>query len=182
MKLNSLEDMLAFGQKIATRLQGGEVLELVGDVGAGKTTFTKGLALGLGVQGTVQSPTFTISREYETSSAIRLVHYDFYRLQEAGIMADELLDQAYALAKKMTSKSPVAIALSRQMMYRNSAQPHPVEAHKVDSQAIYAMGKSPDGHEGVASFLEKRPANFPGKVSRDLPEFYPWWRKREFGG
>ena len=92
MKLNSLEDMLAFGQKIATRLQGGEVLELVGDVGAGKTTFTKGLALGLGVQGTVQSPTFTISREYETSSAIRLVHYDFYRLQEAGIMADELLD------------------------------------------------------------------------------------------
>lgn len=92
MKLDSLEDMLAFGQKIATRLQGGEVLELVGDVGAGKTTFTKGLALGLGVQGTVQSPTFTISREYETSSLIRLVHYDFYRLQEAGIMADELFE------------------------------------------------------------------------------------------
>ena len=84
--------MLAFGQKIATRLQGGEVLELVGDVGAGKTTFTKGLALGLGVQGTVQSPTFTISREYETSSLIRLVHYDFYRLQEAGIMTDELFE------------------------------------------------------------------------------------------
>lgn len=92
MKVNSLEEMLAFGRAIASRLRGGEVIELIGDVGAGKTTFTKGLAEALGVQDAVQSPTFTISREYATSSALHLVHYDFYRLDDAGIMADELAE------------------------------------------------------------------------------------------
>lgn len=92
MKVNSLEEMLDFGRTIASRLRGGEVIELVGDVGAGKTTFTKGLATGLGVQDTVQSPTFTISREYATSGTLHLVHYDFYRLDDAGIMADELAE------------------------------------------------------------------------------------------
>ncbi len=92
MKVNSLEEMLNFGRTIASRLRGGEVIELVGDVGAGKTTFTKGLATGLGVQDTVQSPTFTISREYTTSGTLHLVHYDFYRLDDAGIMADELAE------------------------------------------------------------------------------------------
>ena len=90
--MNSLEEMLDFGRTIASRLRGGEVIELVGDVGAGKTTFTKGLATGLGVQDTVQSPTFTISREYATSGTLHLVHYDFYRLDDAGIMADELAE------------------------------------------------------------------------------------------
>lgn len=81
-----------FGAKVASRLRGGEVIELVGDVGAGKTTFTKGLASGLGVTEPVQSPTFTISREYDTVGGLHLVHYDFYRLGEAGIMADELAE------------------------------------------------------------------------------------------
>ena len=92
MKVNSLEEMLDFGRIIASRLRGGEVIELVGDVGAGKTTFTKGLAEGLGVQDAVQSPTFTISREYATSGTLHLAHYDFYRLDDAGIMADELAE------------------------------------------------------------------------------------------
>lgn len=91
MKVQTLEEMLEFGRKVALRLRGGEVIELIGDVGAGKTTFTKGLAQGMGVHDTVQSPTFTISREYETDS-LRLAHYDFYRLQDAGIMADELAE------------------------------------------------------------------------------------------
>lgn len=80
----------ALAQKIGTLLNGGEVLELVGDVGAGKTTFVKGLARGLGVTDDVQSPSFTISRTYEARDDLQLVHYDFYRLAEPGIMASEL--------------------------------------------------------------------------------------------
>lgn len=92
MIINSLEDTLTFGQRIAAQASGGEVIELLGDVGAGKTTFTKGLASGLGVTDPVQSPTFTISREYVGDRGLRLVHYDFYRLDDAGIMADEVAD------------------------------------------------------------------------------------------
>lgn len=86
----SEDDMKQFGQAVGCRLRGGETIELVGDVGAGKTTFTKGLALGMNITEPIQSPTFTISRVYETPHELRLVHYDFYRLREAGIMSDEL--------------------------------------------------------------------------------------------
>jgi tRNA threonylcarbamoyladenosine biosynthesis protein TsaE len=84
--------MKAFGATFGALLKGGEIIELVGDVGAGKTTFTKGLALGMGVTEDVQSPTFTISRIYDTPSHVQLAHYDFYRLHDAGIMANELYD------------------------------------------------------------------------------------------
>lgn len=92
MRISSLDEMLAFGERVAQNLRGGEVFELVGDVGAGKTTFTKGLARGLDIQDAVQSPTFTISREYDGARGLHLVHYDFYRLDDAGIMADELAE------------------------------------------------------------------------------------------
>ena len=92
MRLSSHDEMLSFGARVARGLRGGERIELVGDVGAGKTTFTKGLARGLGVHDAVQSPTFTISREYDTDKGLKLVHYDFYRLDDAGIMADELAE------------------------------------------------------------------------------------------
>ncbi len=82
--------MKELGQALGTQLRGGEVIELVGDVGAGKTTFTKGLAVGLGVDEDVQSPSFTISRVYDGRDELRLAHYDFYRLQDAGIMAHDL--------------------------------------------------------------------------------------------
>ena len=78
------------GEWIGARVKGGELFELIGDVGAGKTTFTRGLAAGMEVNERLQSPTFTVSREYEARDGLRLVHYDFYRLTEAGIMADEL--------------------------------------------------------------------------------------------
>lgn len=81
-----------FGEQIGRMLHGGEVIELVGDVGAGKTTFTKGLGRGLGIDEDIQSPSFTISRVYDGRDDLRLVHYDFYRLSEAGIMANELAD------------------------------------------------------------------------------------------
>lgn len=82
--------MKSLGEKLGAFLRGGEVLELVGDVGAGKTTLTKGIAKGMGVDEDVQSPSFTISRVYDTSRELYLAHYDFYRLQDAGIMTDEL--------------------------------------------------------------------------------------------
>lgn len=82
--------MKALGEKLGALLKGGEILELVGDVGAGKTTLTKGLAKGLLIDEDVQSPSFTISRVYDARDGLQLAHYDFYRLGDAGIMADEL--------------------------------------------------------------------------------------------
>jgi len=82
--------MKEFGERIGRSLEGGECIELIGDVGAGKTTLTKGIASGLQIAETIQSPTFTINRAYDGRDGIRLSHYDFYRLADAGIMADEL--------------------------------------------------------------------------------------------
>jgi len=88
--IDSAEDMHSYGRQLGRCLKGGEFIELVGDVGAGKTTLTKGIAEGMGISETIQSPTFTISRNYESPDGRRLAHYDFYRLPEAGIMNDEL--------------------------------------------------------------------------------------------
>jgi tRNA threonylcarbamoyladenosine biosynthesis protein TsaE len=84
--------MKAFGERFGKHLRGGEVIELIGDVGAGKTTFVKGTAKGLSVDEDVQSPSFTISRVYDARDDLRLQHYDFYRLNDAGILADELAE------------------------------------------------------------------------------------------
>lgn len=81
--------MKKLGKRLGDSLRGGEIIELIGDVGAGKTMLTRGIARSLGIEDTLQSPTFTISREYK-GEKLRLVHYDFYRLSEPGIMADEL--------------------------------------------------------------------------------------------
>ena len=86
--------MKQLGEAIGQSLSGGEVLELVGDIGAGKTTLTKGIARALGINEPVQSPTFTISRVYDSPKGLRLAHYDFYRLGEAGIMGDEICEAA----------------------------------------------------------------------------------------
>ncbi len=83
-------DMKRLGEKLGILLMGGEIIELVGDVGAGKTTLTKGIARGLTIDEDIQSPSFTISRVYDARDGLTLAHYDFYRLQDAGVMADEL--------------------------------------------------------------------------------------------
>ena len=90
MRIDNEARMKQLGEAIGQSLSGGEVLELVGDIGAGKTTLTKGIARALWINEPVQSPTFTISRVYDSPKGLRLAHYDFYRLGEAGIMGDEI--------------------------------------------------------------------------------------------
>lgn len=93
-KTRSEQEMRLLGQNLGTGLKGGEVIELVGDIGAGKTTLTKGIAAGMGVDEDVQSPSFTLSRVYDSPSGVQLAHYDFYRLSDPGILADELAEVA----------------------------------------------------------------------------------------
>ncbi|MDO8423391.1 MAG: crotonase/enoyl-CoA hydratase family protein [Parvibaculum sp.] len=94
---------------------------------------------------------------------------------------EELLPAARAMAREIADNTAsVSVALTRQMMWRISAMDHPMEAHKIDSRAIYARGRTQDAKEGVVSFLEKRPAVYPDKVSKDMPSFFPWWTKREY--
>lgn len=88
--VNNEEEMKKIGQLIGSLLIGGEVIELVGDVGSGKTTFVKGLAVGLGISDYIQSPSFSISRVYDNNKGMNLIHYDFYRLDDPGLMANEL--------------------------------------------------------------------------------------------
>mgnify|MGYP000533368559 CR=1 FL=1 len=95
------------------------------------------------------------------------------RLVKAVLPPEKLLDEAYAIAARIASHSPVATALTRHMMYRNAAQAHPVEAHKIDSLAMFYTSMI-GGKEGVASFLEKRAANYGDKTSTDMPPFFPW--------
>jgi len=92
-----------------------------------------------------------------------------------------LLKKAREIAREIADNtSAVSVGLTRQLLWRMLGEDHPMEAHKIDSQCIYYLGKSPDSSEGVRSFLEKRPPAFPMKPSSDMPGFYPWWKDRSF--
>ena len=94
---------------------------------------------------------------------------------------DQLLEEARELARSYVENSaPVSVALTRQMLWKMLGAGHPMEAHRIDSRGITARGKTDDVKEGIASFKEKRPPVFPNRVSRDMPDFFPWWDKREF--
>ncbi|MFL2733788.1 MAG: crotonase/enoyl-CoA hydratase family protein [Gammaproteobacteria bacterium] len=94
---------------------------------------------------------------------------------------DELLKRAEEIAADfVNATSSISVTLIRQMLWKMLGADHPMEAHKIDSRGVYYLGKSGEASEGVLSFLEKREPNFPGKVSKDLPEFYPWWDEKDF--
>lgn len=94
---------------------------------------------------------------------------------------DDLLAAAKVIAREIADNtSAISVTLIRQMMWKMLGADHPMEAHKIDSRGMYFAGKAADAKEGVESFLEKRTAKFPLKVSEDMPEFYPWWEDREF--
>jgi enoyl-CoA hydratase/carnithine racemase len=125
-----------------------------------------------------------ISKALEWSYSGRV--FDVKEAHEAGLVsevvdAEELPARARAIAREIIDNTaPVSIALIRQMMWRGLGMDHPMEAHKVDSRGIYARGASADVREGVASFLEKRAAAFPMKVSTGMPRYFPWWKERKY--
>lgn len=105
---------------------------------------------------------------------------------EAGLVRsvhapDDLLPAARELAREIADNTaPVSVALTRQMMWRGLGASDPMEAHRIDSRAVAARSASDDAAEGIASFLEKRPAEFSDRVSRDMPGFFPWWDEAEW--
>jgi len=103
------------------------------------------------------------------------------RLVSHVVPPDQLLPTARALAREIVDKTaPVSIALIRQMMWRMLGADDPMEAHKIDSRGIYTRGRSADAKEGVMAFLEKRPAVFKDTVPADMPDYFPWWKEREY--
>jgi enoyl-CoA hydratase/carnithine racemase len=94
---------------------------------------------------------------------------------------DDLLPAARALAREIADNTaPVSVAITRQLIWRMAGAAHPMEAHRADSRGIQARGRSGDAREGVTSFLEKRPPNYPDKVSQDLPDIWPHWTAPTF--
>jgi enoyl-CoA hydratase/carnithine racemase len=89
---------------------------------------------------------------------------------------DDLLPVAYGLAREIAAgASAVSVSLTRAMLWRMLGAPHPMDAHRLDSALVDALGPGADVREGVLSFLEKRAPEFPNRVPRDLPPLYPWW-------
>jgi enoyl-CoA hydratase/carnithine racemase len=109
--------------------------------------------------------------------------FDAAEAKEQGLVRSvhapaDLLKAAHELAHEIAANtSAVSVAMTRAMLWRLSAAEHPMAAHRIDSRAIYRMSKGVDAAEGISSFLEKRPPNYPGKVSTDMPDFFPWWEE-----
>jgi enoyl-CoA hydratase/carnithine racemase len=94
---------------------------------------------------------------------------------------DDLLPAAKAIAREIADNTaPVSVAITRQLIWRMAGARHPMEAHQADSRGIQARGKAGDAREGVTSFLEKRPPNYPDKVSKDLPDIWDHWTRPTF--
>jgi enoyl-CoA hydratase/carnithine racemase len=97
------------------------------------------------------------------------------------VAPDELISRARHIAAEIVNNSSsISVALCRQLMWKMLGADHPMEAHKLESQAMNWIYGTPDAMEGVVSFIEKRPPKFPMHVSKDMPGFYPWWEPREF--
>ena len=93
----------------------------------------------------------------------------------------QLIDAAHALAHEIADNtSSVSIAMTRAMLWRLSSLNHPMDAHRIDSRAIYRLSTGKDAAEGIRSFHQKQPALFPAKVSEEMPHFYPWWEEPDY--
>jgi enoyl-CoA hydratase/carnithine racemase len=123
-----------------------------------------------------------ISQAMEWAATGRV--FDAREALEGGLVSrvyapDELLPAAYALAGEIAANtSAVSVAAIRRLMWSGLSAPSPWDAHVADSRLMAAMGQAPDANEGVTSFLEKRPAEFPMRVSKDLPSEVPDWPLR----
>jgi enoyl-CoA hydratase/carnithine racemase len=95
--------------------------------------------------------------------------------------AGELLEAAHALAREIAENTaPVSVALARRMLWTMLGAEHPMLAHRADSRGMFYRGQSADANEGITAFLEKRPAQFPERVSGGLPDIMPGWTAPEF--
>ena len=110
------------------------------------------------------------AEEAKAGGLVRSVHAPQDLLHAAQLLAREIADNT----------SAISVAMTRAMMWRLASADHPMEAHKIDSRAIYRLSRGSDAKEGIASFLEKRKAMYPGKVSANMPDFYPWWDARPY--
>ena len=134
--------------------------------------------------------TWFLPRVVGISRALEWVHsgrvFDAQEALAGGLVRsvhphEELLPAARELAREIVDNaSAVSVALARQMLWKMLGADHPLEAHRVESRAIYAMGELVDAREGIAAFLEKRKSDFTLKPSKDMPAVYPWWEEREF--
>jgi enoyl-CoA hydratase/carnithine racemase len=107
-------------------------------------------------------------------------------LKDGGLVShivppEQLLAKAYEIAREIADNTaPVSIALMRQMAWQSLGMSHPMEAHRIESRGICTRGRSTDAKEGVQSFLEKRLPNFPCTVSKDMPDYFPWWDEPKY--
>ena len=135
-------ELRSWGESLGKSFRGGECVELIGDVGAGKTALTKAIAKGMGITEDVQSPTFTLSRIYDTPH-ISLHHYDFYRLQEAGVMS-------YELAESL--KDPAAVTVIEWA--------ETVADVLSKDRVVVRLNYTPDGEGRVVSFTAPERYNY----------------------
>jgi enoyl-CoA hydratase/carnithine racemase len=125
-----------------------------------------------------------ISRTMEWVTTGRV--FDAQEALDAGLVrsvhpGEGLLDAANQLAKEIIENAaPVSVALARRMVWRMLGAEHPMLAHRADSRGMFARGQSADAREGVTAFLEKRPAEFPDRVSDGLPDLFPGWQAPQF--
>ena len=121
-----------------------------------------------------------MSRNAPKDATLNNLFYAGGSVHPGGGIPLALISGIHAAKEIIQNTSSISVSLTRQMLWKMLGADHPMEAHKVDSRFIYELGKGDDAKEGVNSFLEKRPPEFPNKVSKDMPDYYPWWDEKEF--